>query len=195
MGPEYEFVEKDDWLACSREDRYRDEFEQCLSGARESIAGKLDERTTSALMSGHLGVVVNAAVLKEVFAEELASAEGRLEGLIQIMAQQLRNASPGLDMEYVFDIYRDAGKFLLQGVTDSTSMALSIKVTDSAVQIEQLLSVAADSETDAFFRTQPVNDLARLTSVPEGLAGYLAIHGNPLVLLDWHDKRCQARMS
>ncbi len=195
MGPEYEFVEKDGWLACSTEDRYHDAFEQCVSGAVESIAARIDERTTSALMSGHLGVVVNAAVLRESFAEELDSAEERLEGLIQIIAQQLRNASPGMDMDYVFDIYRDAGKFLLQGVRDSTSMALSVKVTDSTLQIEHLLSVTADTATDAFFQTQPVNDLARLTTVPEGMAGYVAIHGNPLVLLDWSERLVSRMLS
>ncbi len=188
MGSAFKFAEKDGWLACSRAEQYLGEFERCQSGQVESIAGKIDDRTKSALMSGHLCVVVNGPALKEAFADELASAEDRLEELLQNMKELIRTGNPEMDMAFVLDMYRDFGKVLLQGVRDSNSAAISVKVTDDAVQIEHLLTVEADSKTDAFFQTQPVSDMARLTSVPEGLAGYMAIHGDPHVLFDWSER-------
>ena len=188
MGTKFDFVEKDGWLACSTDDQYHTEFESCVNGSVKSIAGSLDDRTKPIMMSGHLCIFVNAPVLKEAFAEELGSAEGRLEDLLQVMGDQIRLTNPQLDIGYVLDMYRDFGKVLLQGVKDSSSLAISVKVTEDALQIEQLLTVEADSQTDAFFQTQPVSDLARLTSVPEGLAGYVAMHGNPQTLFDWSER-------
>jgi uncharacterized protein (DUF1778 family) len=188
MGPSFDFVEKDGWLACSKDDQYHDEFERCLSGDVESLAKTIDDRTKATLMSGHLGVVVNAPVLRDAFAEELGSAEDRLEDLIQIMGEQIKRGNSELDVNYIFDVYRDFGKAVLQGVRDTDSAVISVNVTDNAVQIDHLLTVAADSQTNAFFLTQPVSDMARLTSVPEGLAGYVAIHANPHVMFDWSER-------
>ncbi len=185
MGSAIKFAEKDGWLACSNDEQYLGEVERCQNGQVESIAGKIDDRTKSVLMSGHLCVVVNGTALKKAFAIELATADGRLEERIQWFGEQIKTANPQMDMAVALDVYRDLGKVLLQGVRDSNTSAISVKVTDDAVQIEHLLTVEADSKTDAFFQTQPVSDMARLTSVPEGLAGYMAIHGNPHVLFDW----------
>lgn len=191
MGTKFDFVEKDGWLACSTDDQCHARFESCVNGSVKSIAGSLDDRTKPMMMTGHLCIFVNAPVLKEAFAEELGSAEGRLEDLLQLMGNQIRLTNPQLDIGYVLDMYRDLGKVLLQGVRDSGSFAISVKVTDDALQIEQLLSVAADSKTDTFFQTQPVSDMQRLTSVPQGLAGYMAMHGNPDVVLDWSEQMMQ----
>ncbi len=188
MGPTFEFAEKENWLACCKQEQYRDEFQSCLDGKAESIASKFDERTTSTLMSGHLGVAVHAAVLKEAFAEELGSAEGRLEDLIQAMGQQMRATNPDMELDYVFDVYRDMGKVLLQAVQDSESAVIAVKVTESAVEIAEIVTVELDSKTDQFFLTQPVSEMARLTSLPEGLTGYMGIHGDPAVLLTWSER-------
>ncbi|MBC7964996.1 MAG: hypothetical protein H7Z17_03640 [Fuerstia sp.] len=188
LGSAFKFAEKDGWLACSKAEQYLGEFERCQSGEVESIARKIDDRTKSALMSGHLCVVVNGPALKAAFEDELASAEDRLKELIQAIGNQIKAGSPQMDMAFALDMYRDLGKVLLQGVRDSNSTAISVKVTDDAVQIEHLLTVEADSQTDTFFKTQPVSDMARLTTLPEGLAGYIVIHGDPHCILDWSEQ-------
>jgi hypothetical protein len=185
MEHAFEFVEHEGWLICSPEGRFFDEFEELKGGKLKSAASLLDDRLEAIVMNGHVTFALNAVLLRETFADELNSAEDRLEELIQTMGEQIQQTSPSMDMEYVLDVYRDLGKTLLQAVNDSESYALSIEVTDDALKIDQLLTVGEETATAAYFATQPVSDMASLKSVPEGLMGYMGIHGNPESLLTW----------
>ncbi|HQZ69425.1 MAG TPA: hypothetical protein PLY87_30275 [Planctomycetaceae bacterium] len=188
MGERFSYAENNGWLVCSKSVNFRDEFASVFSGSAKSIAETLDDQTKSALNSGHLCVVVNGAALKEAYADELASADEGLEGLLQTLSAQMATANPQMELEYVLDVYRSLGKALLQGVRDSKSAAVSVTLTETALQIDKLLTVEADSQTDTFFQSQPVSDMARLTALPEGLAGYGAISGDPTSLLDWSEQ-------
>ena len=185
MEQTFDFVEHEDWLICSPEGLFFDEFEELKDGKLDSAASLLDEQLEAIVMKGHVTFAVNAVLLRETFADELNSADDRLEELIQTMGDQIKQASPSMDMEYVLDMYRDLGRTVLQAVNDSESYALSIEVTDDALKIDQLLTVGKESDTAAFFATQPVSDMPTLKSVPEGLMGYMGIHGNPDSLLTW----------
>ncbi len=167
----FEFVEHEGWLICSPEGRFFDEFEELKGGKLKSAASLLDDQLEAIVMKGHVTFAVNAVLLRETFADELNSADDRLEELIQMMGEQIKQASPSMDMEYVLDMYRDLGKAVLQAVNDSESYALSIEVTDDALKIDQLLTVGKETDTAAFFATQPVSDMPTLKSVPEGLMG------------------------
>lgn len=185
MEQAFEFVEHEDWLICSPEGQFFDEFEELKDGKLNSAASLLDDQLETIVMEGHVTFALNAVLLRETFADELNSADDRLEELIQTMGEQIQRASPTMDMEYVLDMYRDLGKTLLQAVNDSESYALSIQVTDDALKIDQLLTVGEETATAAFFATQPVSDMSSLKSVPEGLMGYMGVHGNPDSLLTW----------
>jgi hypothetical protein len=185
MEETFEFLERETWLICSPEGRFFDEFEELKDGKVNSAASLLDDQLEAIVMEGHVTFALNAVLLRETFADELNTADERLEELIQAMGEQIQQAGPSMDMEYVLDIYRDLGKSLLQAVHDSESYALSIEVTDDALQIDQLLTVGKDTATAAFFATQPVSDMSSLKTVPEGLMGYMGIHGNPASLLKW----------
>ena len=185
MEQTFEFVEHKSWLICSPEGRFFDEFEELKNGKLKSAASLLDDELEAIVMKGHVTFALNAVLLRETFADELNSADNRLEELIQTMGEQIRQASPTMDIEYVLDLYRDLGKACLQAVNDSESYALSIQVTDDALKIDQLLTVGKDSATANFFATQPVSDMSSLKSVPEGLTGYIGVHGNPESLLTW----------
>ena len=167
----FEFVEHEGWLICSPEGRFFDEFEELKGGKLKSAASLLDDQLEAIVMKGHVTFAVNAVLLRETFADELNSADDRLEELIQMMGEQIKQASPSMDMEYVLDMSRDLGKAVLQAVNDSESYALSIEVTDDALKIDQLLTVGKETDTAAFFATQPVSDMPTLKSVPEGLMG------------------------
>lgn len=188
MEQTFEFIEHEGWLICSPEGRHFNEFEGMKSDKLDSAASVLDAPTKALLQKGHLGVAVNALLLREAFADELNSAEDRLEELLQAMGEQIKQTNPSMEVGYVLDIYRDLGKSLLQVVQDSESAGLSIQVTEDALRIDKLLTVGKDSGTAAFFATQPVNEMARLKSIPEGQAGYMALHGNPDSLLKWSTK-------
>jgi hypothetical protein len=188
MEQTFEFIEHDDWLICSPEGRHFDEFESLKSDKLDSAASVLDEQTKSLLQKGHLGVAVNALLLREAFADELNSADDRLEELLQAMGEQIKQTNPSMEVGYVLEIYRDLGKSLLQVVQDSESAGLSLQITEDALRIDKLLTVGKESGTAAFFATQPVNEMDRLKSIPEGQAGYMALHGNPDSLLKWSTK-------
>ena len=185
MEETFEFVEHKTWLICSPEGRFFDEFEELKGGKLKSAASLLDDELEAIVMKGHVTFALNAVLLRETFADELNSADDHLEELIQTMGEQIRQTSPSMDIEYVLDLYRDLGKALLQAVNDSESYALSIQVTDDALKIDQLLTVGEETATATFFATQPVSDMSSLKSVPEGLMGYMGIHGNPDSLLTW----------
>lgn len=185
MEETFEFLEHETWLICSPEGRFFDDFEELKNGKLKSAASLLDDQLEAIVMQGHVTFALNAVLLRETFADELNSADDRLEELIQAMGEQIQQASPAIDMEYVLDVYRDLGKTALQAVNDSESYALSIKVTDNALKIDQLLTVGEETATAAFFATQPVSEMSSLKSVPEGLMGYLGIHGDPSSLLTW----------
>ena len=185
MEENFEFVEYKTWLICSPEGSFFDEFEELKDGKLKSAASLLSEQLEAIVMKGHVSFALNAVLLRETFADELNSADDHLEELIQTMGEQIQRASPTMDMEYVLDMYRDLGKTLLQAVNDSESYALSIEVTDDALRIDQLLTIGEETATAGFFATQPVSDMPSLKSVPEGLMGYMGVHGNPDSLLTW----------
>ncbi|MFO0999576.1 MAG: hypothetical protein U0936_04510 [Planctomycetaceae bacterium] len=185
MEETFEFLEHETWLICSPEGHFFDEFEDLKGGKLKSAASLLDDQLEAIVTKGHLTVAINAVLLRETFADELNTADDHLEELIQMMGAQIKQASPSMDMEYVLDMYRDLGRTLLQAVNDSESYALSIQVTDDALKIDQLLTVGEETATAAFFATQPVSDMSSLKSVPEGLMGYLGLHGDPSSLLTW----------
>jgi len=124
MEKTFEFAEHEDWLICSPEGRFFDEFEELKDGKLNSAASLLDEQLEAIVMKGHVTFALNAVLLRETFADELNTADDRLEELIQTMGEQIQQASPSMDMEYVLDVYRDLGKSLLQAVNDSESYAL-----------------------------------------------------------------------
>lgn len=185
MEETFEFVEHKTWLICSPEGRFFDQFEELKGGKLKSAASLLDDELEAIVMKGHVTFALNAVLLRETFADELNSADDHLEELIQTMGEQIQQTSPSMDIEYVLDLYRDLGKTLLQAVNDSESYALSIEVTDDSVKIDQLLTVGEETATATFFATQPVSEMSSLKSVPEGLMGYMGIHGNPDSLLAW----------
>lgn len=185
MEETFEFVEHKTWLICSPEGRFFDQFEELKGGKLKSAASLLDDELEAIVMKGHVTFALNAVLLRETFADELNSADDHLEELIQTMGEQIQQTSPSMDIEYVLDLYRDLGRTLLQAVNDSESYALSIEVTDDSVKIDQLLTVGEETATATFFATQPVSDMSSLKSVPEGLMGYMGIHGNPDSLLTW----------
>jgi hypothetical protein len=185
MEETFEFLEHETWLICSPEGRFFDEFEELKDGKLNSAASLLDDQLEAIVMQGHVTFALNAVLLRETFADELNTADERLEELIQAMGEQIQQAGPSMDMEYVLDVYRDLGKTVLQAVNDSESYALSIEVTDDALKIDQLLTVGEDTATAAFFATQPISEMSSLKSVPEGLMGYMGIHGNPNALITW----------
>lgn len=104
MEQTFEFIEHDDWLICSPEGRHFDEFESLKSDKLDSAASVLDEQTKSLLQKGHLGVAVNALLLREAFADELNSADDRLEELLQAMGEQIKQTNPSMEVGYVLEI-------------------------------------------------------------------------------------------
>jgi hypothetical protein len=65
---------------------------------------------------------------------------------------------------------------------------IGIKFAENELQIDKVLKVEADSQTDSFLRSQPVSKMEGLTTLPEGLVGYFGLHGNPDPLFDWSEQ-------
>ena len=185
VGDRFQFAEKDDWVAYSTKAELIDQMKACFGGDVSPISGQMDEHVRKELTSGHLTVFVNADSLKQTYATQLAEAEDRLDELIEAMGAQIRKGNAALDITYILDVYRSLGRSLIQGVRDSNSLVVSVRVTDGALQIEELLTVNEGSQCDTFLKGQPVSDMSRLKSVPQGLAAYVAMSGDPQPLMDW----------
>lgn len=185
MDAELEIAENKSWLICTPDAALLADFgDEDL----ESIDSAFDEKSTAMLMAGHIGIGVNAEQLKDNFADDLESAEEHLDDAIESMVRQVQQASPGTDMKAVFGIYREIGTAFLQAVRDSESAAVSIAFTEEAFQVDMLLAMTEGTQTAKFLATQPVSSLDRLTSVPEGMLAYMAMHGDPKAMIDMTEK-------
>lgn len=178
VNPGFEFAVKGQFVAYSKSADSIENVKACFSGDVAPIASLLDDRQKKMLSSGHLTVFANGGVLKSVFADQLGRADEQLENLIDTLASQVPVGNSGLDLDYVWDMYRELGRNALQAVRDSESLVIGIRATEDALQIDELLAVAKGSKTDAFMSAQPTSELASLKSVPEGQAMYFGAHGN-----------------
>ena len=192
VGASFHYAEKDNWVAYSTEAGLIEQMKACFGGKLSPVSGHMDERVQSEVNSGQITVFVNSDSLKKTYATQLAQAEEKLDELIDVMAAQIRVGNPALDLEYVMDIYRRIGRLGIQSVRDSRSAVASVHVTDSAVEIKELLTVHADTQSDVFLKGQPVSDMSRLKSVPQGLGGYWAVSGDPKPLMDWASEMIEA---
>lgn len=178
----FEIAEDEDWLICAMDTALLEDFG---NDDLESIESVLTEKSEARLASGHIGVFVNGEQLKEEFAEELESADQHLDELIDNIVQQAQQVNPAANMKAVAGMYKELGKLFLQAVRDSDSITVSLEFTEDAFQTDFLLTAGESTSTAKFFGSQPVSDMKRLTSIPEGMLGYVAAHGDPTVTVDY----------
>lgn len=195
VGEGFHFFKTDGWVAYAKKQALVERIENCAGGDLQSITKLLDEGSGVRLSSGHLTAVVNAGSLQKAFADELAGAEQNIDKLIDEMAEQVSRTSPGIDMQYVMDMYRDMGRLVVQGLRDATVGTISLSITEDDLQVEEFLTVKEGSQSDTFLQSHPVSDLARLQSVPDGLSGYWALSGNPETLFDWTERLLSGSVS
>lgn len=188
VNPGYEFAVKGQFIAYSQSADGIENVEACFSGDVAPIASLLDERQRKMLSSGHLTVLVNGGVVKSVFADQLERADDELDGWIDTIASQASVGNSQMDLTYIWDMYREFGRKVLQAVRDSEALVISIEATDDALQIEELLSVSKGSKTNAVLLTQPPSDLTALTSVPQGQSMYFGAHGDMTPFLDYVER-------
>lgn len=181
----FEIAEDEDWLICAMDTALLEDFG---NDDLESIESVLTEKSEARLASGHIGVFVNGEQLKEEFAEELESADQHLDELIDNIVQQAQQVNPAANMKAVAGMYKELGKLFLQAVRDSDSITVSLEFTEDAFQTDFLLTAGESTSTAKFFGSQPVSDMKRLTSIPEGMLGYVAAHGDPTVTVDYLKK-------
>lgn len=178
VNPGYKFAVKGQFIAYSQSVDRIQNVEACFSGDVAPVASLLDERQRKMMSSGHLTLLVNGGVLKSVFADQLERADDELAGLIDTIASQASVGNSQMDLTYVWDMYREFGRHVLQTVRDSEAFVISVEATENALQIDELLSVSTGSKTDAALLTQLPSDLATLTSVPQGQSIYFGAHGD-----------------
>ena len=126
--------------------------------------------------------------LQETFADELAGAGDQLDGFIETLASRFPTNNNGLDMQSIWNMYGDIGRTAIQAARDSTSLVVNIRIRDRALEIEKLLTTTEGSITGELLSAQPASDMALLQSLPDGLTGYLSMHGNPEPLYTWAEK-------
>ncbi len=185
VGDDFEFAEKSGLVAYSTEGDLIDQMKDCFDGKSKPISGRIDEPSRKEMAEGHLAAFINAASLKTTYAAELDDADEKLNEAIDALSRQVESTNPGVDMAYAMDMYRSMGACLLQAIRDSETAVLSIQATDSALQIDELLTVTSGSETDVFLKSQPLSEMPRLSTVPEGLSAYFGGSANPEPIMKW----------
>ncbi len=185
LGDDFSTVKHNGWLAYSRSPQLIDQLQGCLKGDSPSVSHLFDAQINDELNSGQLTWIVNSAILRETFAAQLDNAESQLDTAIDAIAKQASAANPDLDVTQVMQMYRDAGRAVLQGVRDSVSTVVAVHINASDLRIEKLVTFADDSTSSNFIETQPAGKLDLLTSLPEGQSGYFAVKMVPDALADW----------
>ncbi|HIK91682.1 MAG TPA: hypothetical protein EYG03_06840, partial [Planctomycetes bacterium] len=131
VGANFHYAEQDGWVAYSTKAGLIEQVKACFGGTLPPVSGHMDEHIRRELNAGQLTVFVNSGSLKKTYATQLAQAEDHLDELLEVMGSQIRAGNPGLDMEYVMDIYGRFGRLVIQSVRDSKSAVVSVHVTDS----------------------------------------------------------------
>lgn len=188
VGPRFNYAETQGWTAWSESPDLIERVNACLDDSSVSLAEEFDQRHDTLLSSGHLSLYVNIDGLKETYAAQLSGADQQLDQAIDMIASQVESAGTGVDMEHVWELYRDLGRGALQLVRDSSALTVTVSIEDEALQIEELLTVSQGSPSDTVFSGQPADDLSLLQSLPEGQTGYMAMHGMPELLLSWSSR-------
>ena len=195
VGANFHYAKNDSWVAYSKKAGLIEQVQTCFRGNLAPVSVHMDEHVRRELSSGHLTVFVNSDSLKKTYATQLAKAEDQLDELLEAMGAQIRAGNPALDMEYVMDIYGRFGRLVIQSVRDSKTAVVSVHVTDSAMQIEEILTVHENTQSDTFLKGQPASDMSRLKSVPQGLSGYWAMSGDPAPLMKWGGEMIEAAVT
>ena len=188
VGTGFSFANSDGYVAYSRSKAAINSIESCVTGKSAAISSIIDKQNLDLLNAGHLTTFVNGQSLKTVYANELANAGDQLEDFIDAIASQVPAANSQSDLAYVWDMYREMGHASLQAVQDSKCLTVSVKFTQETMQIDELLTLVADSATDRFIGRQPLSDMALMKSVPEDQMVYWGFRGDVDSLIDYAEK-------
>lgn len=186
VGSNFTFVTSGSWVAYSEESAATELIEQCKAGKSKPIA--MEKRSGLLCEESDLSIFVNAAKLREIYAEELVQADKQIDDGIEALKALTEGAAaqaPGINLGAIFEMYGRAGHHLLQGVRDSDAFTIGVKVSNDALTIDELLVIAADSQTDKVLQVNQPNELTVLSKLPQNRLGYFAVHGDMQGMIEW----------
>lgn len=188
VGSGFTFVSGDGFVAYSEDAAAAELIANCKAGKSKSITTLMDKRATSLADESELSVFVNIARLRETYSEELIAADKQLDDAlegIKALTAGAANQTPGINLDAVWDMYGSLGHKVLQGVRDSDSFTLGLKVNNDALTIEELLVVGKDSASDKFLQSHPASDMALMLKQPQSQIAYFGASGNSSGVMQW----------
>jgi len=188
VGDSFSFSVHDGWVVYSESTALVEQLDATASGDSPAISSMIDTRVRDQLQQARAGLFVNGSVLKEIWAAELAGLDEELDEIIDAIDAATAAAGQNPDLSYVWEMYQELGRIGIQGLRDSVSAAVTVNIQDHALHIDELLQVVDNSATHRFLASQPVSNLALLESLPDGLDGYFAAHGDPSVFFDMTER-------
>lgn len=180
----FTFASKDSWVAYSQDEAVMELVEECISGGADAASGAIDDRSSALISDSDLAAWVNVAGLADTYKTELEGADDQLDGLLEGLIAQIPQ-QPGVNLGAVLKMYGEIGHGVLQALRDSQAFSIGISISNTAITIDELLVVKAQTKTDEYLATQKTSKLDVLAKLPENKHGYMALHGNFKGLMEW----------
>ncbi|MGQ0633927.1 MAG: hypothetical protein ACT4QC_04915 [Planctomycetaceae bacterium] len=150
-----------------------------IKGEGKSISALIEADSAALFDQGDVSVFIHVPRLVAVHREDL-------EELKEQVAQGLDNlpGAPGMNTSAFGDVLRELMELVSRGLDDAQSCTIAATFSKEGVYFEDLVRVAADSQSDKLLQNRPPGTLALLKSMPAGALGYLGLFGDFFGLTD-----------
>ena len=168
---EFTFLEHGKYGVYSKDEDGIEKSKSLVGKKGESISKAFDSASKGLFEKGDVSVFVNVSGLVAKYKDHLAEARQAAEDQIENL--QSNPATPGVNPEEVAKVAKAMLVKVFQGVEDSQSFTLAVNISESGVNIEELLRVKSGSGFDKLLQKSPPSSLDLLGSLPAGCQIYM----------------------
>lgn len=169
LGPDVKTQVHDRWVL------YTDGEEIPKSERATSLVSILSAPAQANLNTGDFSLVVNAAHLVDLYAEQLDLAQDKVLELLNSL--RFLPQQSGINMQAVVDVYGTLAEGLFQAVEDAKTYSLSFSLSETGLALDQLVEFDQDSASSEFLAHQTTSNMALIEKLPAGAPLYYGFSG------------------
>lgn len=185
VGDAYTYIEYENWLLYTKDEEAAKSVKACVAGDAPSIEPEGDETTQAIFMKSDVAVFVHIKELVKTYKDELDLARGQVD---QVLSEAENSVGPqvqGMDMNAVFNMYRDLFSSLLTVLEESNSCTFGVSVSSEGIHFDEYLNVKPETATSKFLAKHPQATLKSLNMLPVKQPVYLGVSADMVSISQW----------
>lgn len=184
LGEKYHSAVQDQWLIYSEDQKLVEQAQASLKQPEQSYESQLSSEAKTMFASGDLALYLNLQKIVKIYHAQLERSEGQVDRALTDLSKKI-NTAPGMNAKPILGLYSALAKGSLQAVKDSHAYTTAFQFSEKGIGLESLFEVAADSQTDRLFQTNPPQSFNQLGHFPAHQLAYIAGAGNTDALITW----------